>query len=314
MSTPLPPALRSKVFTTAEALRAGLTERQLRGPYVRRLFHGVYVAADREVDEVVRVRAALRVLPPDTLVTGVTALRWLGAPVDPAPLQFCSEHPHPIDRAGLRVTLVKTLPPAEDRIVSPEHAFVSAARHLDLVELVAAGDWLVRKILTSRASLTSYAARYRGHGARHARRAAGLVRDRVDSVRETRLRLCLVLAGLPEPDCNLTVMVGDLPLGKPDLSYWKYRVLLEYEGDHHRTDRNQWNVDILRFEEFSAEGWESIRVTAVRMRRPRDLVLRVHRALVARGYEGPAPSFSEEWRAIFETLPERTSHRLGQVG
>jgi hypothetical protein len=62
----------------AQALNAGLTKDFLEGPYVRRLFTGVYVPADVHVTDQVLVNGALMVLPADTLVTGVTALRQLG--------------------------------------------------------------------------------------------------------------------------------------------------------------------------------------------------------------------------------------------
>jgi hypothetical protein len=38
------------------------------------------------------------------------------------------------------------------------------------------------------------------------------------------------------------------------------------------------------------------------LRRPRDVVRRVHSKLVAHHYEGPAPVFGPEWVALFETL------------
>jgi hypothetical protein len=58
-----------------------------------------------------------------------------------------------------------------------------------------------------------------------ARRAAGLVRARVDSVPETRLRLCLVLAGLPTPDCNLVMGTHARPIGRVDLVFKEFGVL-----------------------------------------------------------------------------------------
>ena len=48
-------------------------------------------------------------------------------------------------------------------------------------------------------------------------RAAALVRERVDSPRESRLRLCLVLAGLPEPEVNPVVTVDGRRVGRVDL-------------------------------------------------------------------------------------------------
>lgn len=196
---------------------------------------------------------------------------------------------------------VAELPPHSGTMVSAEHAFATAAPHLTLLDLVIAGDWLVRLRRCSPDSLTAYTQRSRGRGAVLARRAARLVRARVDSPRETRLRLVLVLAGLPEPVCNPRVGNNEGPIGCVDLVYWAYRLLMEYEGDQHRTDRQQWNLDIDRAEAFAREDLTLIRVTAHRMRRPRELVRRVYIAMKAGGYDGPEPVFNGEWRALFET-------------
>jgi hypothetical protein len=99
-----------------------------------------------------------------------------------------------------------------------------------------------------------------------ARAAVKLVRERVDSPRETWLRLCLVLAGLPEPECNLIIGNDHGPMGRVDLVYLAFRLIIEYEGDQHRTDRNQWNHDIDRHEDFTRDHWTLIRVTSERAR------------------------------------------------
>ena len=197
------------------------------------------------------------------------------------------------------VTRVRRLPPHRRGRLDAEAAFATAAATLNLLDLVAAGDWLVRKRLATVESLNGYTATVGGRGSVHARRAAGLVRARVDSVRETRLRLALVLAGLPEPECNIALGSDDWFIGTPDLTYQKYRVILEYEGDQHRKDRDQWNYDIGRYEEFTDEGWTIIRVTSARMRYAWLLIQRIDGALRAGGYAGPPPEFNEEWLALF---------------
>jgi len=69
-----------------------------------------------------------------------------------------------------------------------------------LTELVTAGDSLVRRAGVEPDRLIEAASSARGvRGARLARQAAALVRRGVDSPMESRLRLLLVLAGLPEP-------------------------------------------------------------------------------------------------------------------
>jgi hypothetical protein len=70
-----------------------------------------------------------------------------------------------------------------------------------------------------------------------------LVRGRVDSPRETWLRLCLVLAGLPMPECSLIVGDNQGPIGRVDLVFLAYKLTIAYEGDQHRTDRHQWTAD-----------------------------------------------------------------------
>jgi hypothetical protein len=90
----------------------------------------------------------------------------------------------------------------------------------------------------------------------------------VDSPRETYLRLCLVLAGLPVPECNLIIGDDQGPIGRVDLVYLAHKLIIEYEGDQHRTDRNQWNRDIDRHEDFARDHWTLIRVTSERARWP----------------------------------------------
>ena len=298
---PLPPGLACRPFTTAQAYAAGVGRKVLRGPAVRRLYSGLYVSRDVILDVPGEVAAAQEVLPPHTFVTGVTALWCYGVEIgEPHPLQFVTTHRHPVRRPGIHVTRSERQPPGRGGLVTPEHAFATAARLLDLVDLVSAGDWLVRRKLTMPERLVAFTATHRGAAAARARRAAALVRQRVDSPGETKLRLCLVLAGLPEPTCNITLGTDDYPIGTVDLLLEAYKVILEYEGDHHRTDKRQWNVDIGRVDGFTAEGYRVLRVTAEHMRRPRTLVHRVHAALVAGGYTGPAPVFTAEWSALFE--------------
>jgi very-short-patch-repair endonuclease len=61
-------------------------------------------------------------------------------------------------------------------------------------------------------------------------------------------------------------------LGRVDLVYVEYKLIIEYEGDQHRTDRNQWNADIDRHEDSARDKWTLIRVTSERARWPRQVV------------------------------------------
>ena len=79
------------------------------------------------------------------------------------------------------------------------------------------------------------------------------------------------------------------PIGRVDLVYLAFKIIIEYEGDQHRTDRGQWNRDIDRHEDFVRDRWTLIRVTSERLRWPRQVVRSVFDALRSAGTRGPGP-------------------------
>jgi hypothetical protein len=242
----------------------------------------------------------MHALPPGTVATGVTGLQLLGVDSGPQfPMIFASIHPWPVRRRDVKVMRLRELPSHRDGVAAPEHCWLVAASTLNLLDLVTAGDWLIRLRRTTLARLQSAVQMHSGRGVVATRSAVRLICERVDSPRETWLRLCLVLAGLPMPECNLIIGDDQGPIGRVDLVYLAYRLIIEYEGDQHRTDRNQWNRDIDRQEDFIRDRWTLIRVTSERARWPRQLVQTVYLALRANGYQGPPPEFSELWVSLF---------------
>ncbi|MEA9983733.1 MULTISPECIES: DUF559 domain-containing protein [Subtercola] len=41
--------------------------------------------------------------------------------------------------------------------------------------------------------------------------------------------------------------------------YRRWKVIVEYDGDHHRTDDTQYDRDMLRLERFHLDGWSLLR-------------------------------------------------------
>ena len=297
----IPQALNGQPFETSDARAVGLSWKVLQGSRFRRVTQGVYVTATSADSPRLRVRGVMLALPTDTIATGVTGLQMLGIEVGPElPMTFASTHLRQIRRRDVRVMRFKELPPHRDGIARAEHCWLVAASTLNLLNLVTVGDWLLRRRRSTLVRLHSAVQTYPGRGVVPARRAVMLVRERVDSPRETWLRLCLVLAGLPMPECNLVIGDDQGPMGRVDLVYLAYKLIIEYEGDQHRTDRNQWNADIDRHEDFARDNWTLIRVTSERARWPRQVVRSVYRALRANGYEGSAPDFNQLWISLFE--------------
>ena len=289
-------------FQTADALALGVSWKTLQGSRFRRLAKGVYVAATTADSHRIRVRAVMLALQPGTIATGVTGLQLLGVDVGSQfPMTFATTHPRQIRRRDVKVMRLKELPAHRDGVAGPEHCWLAAASTLDLLDLVTAGDSLLRLRRTTLVRLQSAINSHSGRGIVAARTAVKLVRERVDSPRETWLRLCLVLAGLPMPECNLIIGDDQGPMGRVDLVYLAYRLIIEYEGDQHRTNRAQWNADIDRHEDFARDHWTLIRVTSERARWPRQVVRGVYKALRANGYDGPAPEFGDLWISLFES-------------
>jgi hypothetical protein len=227
-SRDIPEQFRDRPFPVAEARAAGMSRRMLRGTRFRVVIRGVYATAKVPNSYATFVRATLLTLPTGTIATGVTGLRLYGVLVGAElPLQFATAHPHQVRRQGVHVTRVKHLPPQRGHIAVPEHCWMVAAGDLDLLELVTAGDWLLRKRRTTPAKLEAYVRGNSSRGCRSAQATVGLVRERVDSPRETWLRLCLVLAGLPTPECSLIIGADKGPIGRVDLVYMAFKIIIE---------------------------------------------------------------------------------------
>jgi very-short-patch-repair endonuclease len=52
-------------------------------------------------------------------------------------------------------------------------------------------------------------------------------------------------------------------IGEIDMRWADLKVAIEYEGEHHRTNRSQFNKDIRRIDALIERGWIVIRVTAL---------------------------------------------------
>ena len=193
------------------------------------------------------------------------------------------------------------MPHSSNGRLSSERCFVDAAADLGLLGAVAVADWLIHVRLTTQQRLAAEVAACSGvHGVTAAREALPLARPRVESPRETHVRLLLVLAGLPEPLTNADVMGDSGFIARADLVFSQYRVIVEYDGRQHAEDAYQWNRDLDRHDQLIDAGWRVVRVTARRLQQPRDVVLRVHAQLVAGGYRGPRPRFDAAWVRLFE--------------
>lgn len=177
-------------------------------------------------------------------------------------------------------------------VISPAQTWTQLAAILNRDDVVVAGDHLVRRkrpwctIAELEAAVASMGS---ARGARVARQALQDIRIGTDSPMETRLRLLLVAAGLPEPVIGHTVTDrnGDF-VATPDLCYLQERIAIEYEGAIHQTDARVYAEDIERRELLEDAGWLVIRVIKGHVfTNPGWLVERVRRALRERANLAP---------------------------
>ena len=262
-------------FRGTVAVRRGLLTRgQLYGPRYRRLLPDVYVPVGTTLDLCTRSRAAyLHVAPRGGVLAGFSAAALLGrgcalrrVPAEVLVPRDARSRPDLLVRRG-------TVPDSEVTVAGgcwvtvPRRAAWDLARRLPLVEAVVAVDALARWRAPrdpgfEPAELLAY--RAAAPGTRSCRALDGvlaLADRRAESVLETRLRLNLVLGGLPPPEVQHRVRdAHGFVLARVDLAYPQARLAIEYDGDTHFTPARS-RADRRRDLLLADLGWHTMRLT-----------------------------------------------------
>ncbi|WP_141651229.1 hypothetical protein [Microbacterium sp. 3J1] len=119
-------------------------------------------------------------------------------------------------------------------------------------------------------------------GSRRVRDALPRARENVESPKETETRLLIVAGGLPEPVVQHEIHENGLLIARSDMAFPSLKIAIEYEGDGHRTSRDQWRRDVQRQRELEDRGWIVIRVTQLDLDDTRPLIDRIRRAMASR--------------------------------
>lgn len=305
--TQTPPAAvdLDRPFTPAQFRGSGRNPRRLhaRDHYVQ-LMRGVWIRAKAR-NRLSVIQAALLIHPESAYASHVSAAEVLGLPVPETPFAHVTvtEHkdrrfrpeikPHVTDRRQ-HVIEVDGI-----RCTGPIATFIDCAGMLGLVDMVVLGDAIVATFDITPADLVKACQRSSDYYAKRALLAALFVREGVDSPMETRLRMLIVLAGLPEPVVNYRVWNDDGTWRRRfDLCYPGLKLIIEYDGLHH-TEPGQWERDLQRREEFDEEGFRVLVVTARGIyREPLKTLRRIRRQLIARGM-ADVPELDPRWQDHF---------------
>lgn len=301
----LQPQLTSAPFRVGEARRLGVSARRLEGADLTRPHHGarspVSTPPDFACDLVPLIHA-------DDRFSHTTAARLWPLPL-PAQLQSADALVHvtsPANRNRMRRDGVVGHRSDKGGEVSrrgltvsdPATTFIECATLLRSDDLVALGDALVRtpRIQEPRDirpwiplhQLQDEVARRQSRGAAAARRIIHLVRDGADSPRESLLRLALTRAGLPDPELNIVIHDNrGREIGHFDMVWPRWRVIVEYDGDQHRTDTLQYERDMTRISRAQRSAWDVVRIRAGHTRPTHAAAVEMARsALLDAGWRG----------------------------
>jgi very-short-patch-repair endonuclease len=292
-------------FTRKRALRAGLTDADLCGARYQQLFWGVYISGSVKATLVVRALAALMVAPPGSVVSHHSAASlWGGIAPESGDIHLSMPPGNRQKTRGIRSHRMTRMPtPASRRglrVTSPEQTFIDLALFCDLVQLVVLGDSLVKAKATTPAKLMAACDESKARHAPLARRASSLVRQKVDSPMESRVRMLMVLAGLREPRVNVDIHdENGRAKYRLDLSFPDQLLAIEFDGRPHVEVRARWEGDVIRREDIEAGGWRFVVVTSTQFYgSPGEVLDRIIAAMRERGVPVPR-RLRGEWRRYF---------------
>jgi len=277
---PLPERLLFGAHPRATLARAGVSDRELRGPLWTGVNRGLWAWLPGDPPAIEqRIRQVVPLVRPGGAIGGWAAAwlhgaGWLdgeGFTGEPRPVLLCLPpavhcerrrgdqvfrsvlEPHEIGRvAGIPVTaplrtsvdLVRLTRPWQEAVVAAD-----SLRAAGLLDLLSAGHWLDRHAGS--------------RGVPQARQVLALSREGVKSPQESRLRLVWTLeAGLPDPLVNRHIWhrEGNL-LGEADLVEPESGLVAEFDGRHH-ADAAQRGVDNARRDAMRLAGLTVVVVTA----------------------------------------------------
>ena len=291
---PVPDHLLREPFRTAAAREVGVSAWQLRGTRYTSPFHGVHRVGDSSA-LIDRCRAALLVVDGPLVFSHQTVAQLLAlpAPKDNDVVHVTVQPERTAPRHRGMVGHVRAFTSADTAthvglpVTTPARLLVDLAATLRRPLLLALGDAILRghhaTVAELRAALNR---RLGGRGVRRALDLLAILSAAAESPMESVLRLLILDAGLPSPEVNVNIYdaFGRL-LARADLLFRAAKVIVEYDGDQHRTDRVQFARDVRRGSELAASGYLVLRFTASDVfDRPDYVIATIRAALASRGH------------------------------
>lgn len=292
---PLPTHLQARPFSIEEGAAAGLGRGRLQGKDLRRPYRSVRMPAGSGLSVEELAAAYQSKMPGGAFFCGITAAVIMAIPL-PGALESSRvlhvavaspRHPptgkgirgHVFQVNGAHIRLWHGL-----RLSMPERVFCEIAPLLSLPDLVAVGDFLIRRDLpfTSldelKAAVEMFPGR-RGHPIMDA--ALPLLSSRSESRQESRLRVIVLSGGLTGLVVNLPITTTGGHRYRADLAFPASRTIIEYQSDYHR-EPERFRKDMTRISRLQADGWFVMQVNGDDLRNPVELMHRIRAVLAGR--------------------------------
>jgi hypothetical protein len=301
MPSALPEPLRGRAFSVREGRQAGLSRKRSRGRDLTAPFWGVRSPGFPTGVVDFALSQATR-MPAHSFFSHATAAHLWQIPL-PAVMQSIPPihvstptnlrgpnarglRGHHLQVDDLDIRMLRGM-----RVTSLERTVFDLAAALEEEPLLAALDnilWRrrVRGHHATRRSLADAFARFTGRrGRNRLLELMPLASDRSDSPPETVFRYRFLRAGFPPALPNEPIRDSSgHEIALPDLQFENFRMAFDYEGDHHRTDKEQWHKDLKRVPRMQDLGWHHTRIAADDLAVPTELIARTHRTLIERGW------------------------------
>lgn len=266
-------------------------------PGFRKLYRGVHVPPDANVDPVWRMRGALKRAGGGAVIAGISAaiLHGIAWYEDDFVVEVCrNAKGQGRNRGGINVVRSELEP--DDVTVIEGLPVLSAVRtaydlgrrrpewralgHLD--------DLLGAAGVESRVLWHYVTAHPDTRGVRQIRDLIQYVDTKSESPPESWLRLCLIRGGLPKPESQIALHdTSGQECARLDLGYRRYQIGVEFDGEEFHSNAEQRAHDNSRDAKARRLGWEIVRVRRHDLREDADeIVRRVEKLLWERGYRG----------------------------
>jgi hypothetical protein len=273
------PPFPDRPFTAGDALALGISRKRLRlavdQGLVRRVFTGAYVRDDVPDSTELRAQAAALVMSKHSVlcdrtaawIHGIGVLRYAELDVIPPLETYVLRGHEPTDRHNCHGGSRDLLP--EDwqliggvRVTTPLRTALDLACKLPRRQATAALDAFAREHDVTVAELRRLLVRYfRRRGVVQARELVPLTDGRIESPRESGVKLAIHDHALPQPEPQWWVRVDGVPTYRLDFAYPHARIAVEYDGEEFHSGPDQKAADEVRREWLRRHGWRVVVVT-----------------------------------------------------